>query len=143
MRRCCATNCSVRAPLKVVKSSLPETKVSGLTLFIAESNPTSRVNNLKADKSSKAFSGNLPAFVRWTFITRPASTSHCSANSKSLARLPCLTAPYMNFLFSCDNCDGIEFHTMRMRGTASIGACLTKLLSYDIRILFCIRLTSL
>ena len=49
----------------------------------------------------------------------------------------------MNFLFSFDNCAGIECHTILMRGTSFAGACLEKSLSYASRIFFWMVLTLL
>ena len=55
---------------------------------------------------------------------RPASISHSMAISNCVARAPFLSAPYTNFLFSLASWEGIEFHTMLMRGTSDRGACL-------------------
>ena len=55
---------------------------------------------------------------------RPASISHSMAISNCVARAPFLSAPYTNFLFSLASWEGIEFHTMLIRGTSDRGACL-------------------
>ena len=68
--------------------------------------------------------------------------SHVIATSYSLALAPSRTSPYTNFLFSLDNCVGIEFHTIRVFVTISAGACFDRLFSYAMRSLFCTALTS-
>lgn len=49
----------------------------------------------------------------------------------------------MNFLFSLESWEGMECHTILMRGTSTAGACLEKSLSYDSRIAFCFARTFL
>ncbi|MCK9203661.1 MAG: hypothetical protein M0P58_04385 [Bacteroidales bacterium] len=56
----------------------------------------------------------------------PQSVNQVGASSNSFALPHCLTMPYMNFLFSFNNWEGMDCHNIFIRGTISAGACFEK-----------------